>query len=498
MSSFQRDSNGYSKNMFGGVYEKNFDILKVTDTPTNTKFAHLKHLNTNSPDRRSSHDENSPRRTPVQKHADLFQPSNEPLTVAAINQRFHSLETQQFSQVPSSPSLNKTSLNFLGGSASDLNKQQNQQFRSTSEQPSWFNNPKKRAVPFQVIKRDLDYEEADPDSSFLLNNKARSSTGLSSSASKSTSTKTSFNMVSFGTRKSSAQDANSHITSLQDELPPLRTLNDLMDEDNSELDSHTGFHRPISSTSTVTIGSLSSTNNSSFSKPGSAGSIHSSRFSLQPPRHSQHDSEFQKQQHFSSSPDNSKYTQLPTSNNESSILVFGYPESIANQVIRHFAKFGNILEDFEAIRSDTLFFQRPQDSKKIQRSYPIYTGNGWVRLTYDNKASSVRAVEENGETFHGCLIGCVRYSKQNMDRIMKGDLDLTHFKADDDAQGNDEYLDFVNRFKNNKIVLKHDDKIFVTPNKNGDKELSKKYLEMKAQMTWLDYVNNLLFGWDDL
>ena len=38
---------------------------------------------------------------------------------------------------------------------------------------------------------------------------------------------------------------------------------------------------------------------------------------------------------------------------ESAVIVFGYPESISNQIILHFSKFGNILEDLEVLRGVT-------------------------------------------------------------------------------------------------------------------------------------------------
>lgn len=475
MASFQKDTQGYSKDLFGGVYEKNFDIFQQTETPTQSRFAHLKHLNTNSPDRRSSYDENSPRRTPVQKPADLFGNGSEPLSVAAINQRFHTLEQAQ-QKPPSSPSLGNVSLSFTNKTTTDATR------GSNTAQPSWFNNPKKRIVPSQVIKRE-DYEEVDPESSFLISSKSPNT--------KTTKGKSTFKTMTFGTRKTSSQDANSHVSSLQDELPPTRTLQDLANEDNisSPLGHHhrQQLHRQGSADSSMTSTSLS--------KPNSSASNNSMRFAFQPPRHTQLDLELHKQQDQQTNP---KYTQLPDTSNESAILVFGYPESIANQIIRHFSKFGDILEDFEAIRTDSLFFQRSSSSTK-RKAYPISTGNGWIRLTYANKASSIRALEESGESVHGCMIGCVPFSKLNMERIQSGDLDLKNFNNTVDEPNNDEYLDFVSHFKKNKIVLKNDDKIFVkSGGKNkGEKELGK-LRELKRQGGWVGYVNNLLFGWDDL
>lgn len=102
-------------------------------------------------------------------------------------------------------------------------------------------------------------------------------------------------------------------------------------------------------------------------------------------------------------------------NGELAILVFGYPEPMANQVIAYFQEFGTILEDFEVLR-------RPQAMTvgvRGKQFVPIFSGTSWTKLTFDNPASALDALLENGAVFNGVLLGVIPYTKDAVERLQK-------------------------------------------------------------------------------
>nr|3P3D_A Chain A, Nucleoporin 53 [Meyerozyma guilliermondii] len=106
---------------------------------------------------------------------------------------------------------------------------------------------------------------------------------------------------------------------------------------------------------------------------------------------------------------------MSLSNGELAILVFGYPETMANQVIAYFQEFGTILEDFEVLRKPQAMTVGLQDRQFV----PIFSGNSWTKITYDNPASAVDALLENGAVFNGVLLGVIPYTKDAVERLQK-------------------------------------------------------------------------------
>lgn len=113
----------------------------------------------------------------------------------------------------------------------------------------------------------------------------------------------------------------------------------------------------------------------------------------------------------------------PLTNNLSAILVFGYPEQLASEVIQYFREFGEILEDFEGSKfgtlSQTVASAREHAHKKLA---PILSGHGWVKITYDNAASALDALQENGNVFNGVMLGVVAFNKHTVEKIKKRSL----------------------------------------------------------------------------
>lgn len=449
-------SREYSKDLFGSVYQKNGDIFNSDGAPQ-SRFGQLK-VRADFGDKSSDDIGNtsgtySPlRRTPSHKQSyDLsFESGN--LSLATINERTK---------------------------ATQLGQQQ--------PQPLWFNNPKRRTIPSQVIRRE-NFDEADSDSSFLA--KSKDNNDASSG----------FKTLTFGTKRNNDPEL-AHVNAFSDELPPTRTISDLQKEESSE--AYLSFNNDnlnngnFSVLSAKPIGEDSSlTNNGTPNFQHTKNVLPDNLFNS--PLQKNVFSTPSKVSAFQQPQQAPQQTNSPQLGGESAVLVFGYPESIANTVIKHFAKFGNILEDFESTRTDPLF-HKPQ-----KKNYPIFTGNGWVKLTYDNKASAIRALEENGTVFHGAIIGCVPYSKGAIESIASisvkssediGESDIAPHHANDEDKDTTSY---PNRFKQ-KITLKNDDSIFV---KSRDPKqplyTSKTEGKPTAKSSILGKVNNWLFGWDNL
>jgi hypothetical protein len=93
-----------------------------------------------------------------------------------------------------------------------------------------------------------------------------------------------------------------------------------------------------------------------------------------------------------------------------SVIIFGFPSAVTNAVINHFSKFGEILENMGSATSPAKANSR-QDTP-----LPVQAGKNWLRITYKNPQSALRALNENGKALGGqFLIGCVPYSSKGLE-----------------------------------------------------------------------------------
>lgn len=398
----------------------------------------------------------------------------------------------------------------------------NQSFQQPLDEnkPSWFNNPRKRTIPQAIVKRST--KPSSSDTSSTNGNSTSSST-----------TRSGFGAITFGSRKSAnvfnpanpkADGSDSLASSIlidSNEAPPTKTLYDWQRED--EFGSTVPLHHPDDIVKNTTFGlnrTAEPTMRNVFDKTDTV-------------LPSTHEANQKKQATASSA----------NSGNESAVLVFGYPESISNQVIIHFSKFGNILEDFEVLRgasginAATLRLRRKHaNDNKIHRKYPIFTGDGWIKLTYDSPSSALRALQENGIVYGGCLIGCVPYSKNAVEQLASckidktEDIGATNFSTPlalptsinglsggkQEDNGNEPSLMEAANTSDQKrfnlstqhLDIKDGKTLFVTNvNNSGNNHNFLKTLEekMKEQNDGkhksngvLGVVNNWLFGWNDL
>ncbi|CEP25232.1 unnamed protein product [Cyberlindnera jadinii] len=387
-------------------------------------------------------------------------------------------------------------------------------------QPGWCNNPKRRSTPGRALKRETN-NDLESDSIFLTKTK---STEANDGA-------TGFkNSLTFGTRRNNTENS-SHVNAFSDDLPPSKTIMDLQREDYTDCylapqqQQHQGQQLQQQNLQQQQQGQqLQVGNTSLLSVKGGDDSgifgISSNSPAFQRSKNVLPDHLFETGDKKSPIGSNGIRPQQQTlngdstrshtgqTNGESAVLVFGYSESIANEVIAHFAKFGNVLEDFEATRTSVIFHKKLSDTPR--KSYPIFTGSGWVKLTYDNKASAIRALEENGSVFHGSMIGCVPYSKDAVENIASvsisnsSNVGETDISLQTGAHHDEEpMLKFASN--SHKINLKTDDKIFVKPKsaKLGlykSKDLKQHQLQQQSQQgnSLVNKVNNWLFGWEDL
>ncbi|SCU89322.1 LAMI_0D13146g1_1 [Lachancea mirantina] len=394
-------------------------------------------------------------------------------------------------------------------------------FTNEDNTPSWFNNPKKRTIPHSIVKRSA---------------KASTSDNVTSNShnSDTSDTKADFGSVVFGSRKVADVFGGSngapetdlavspHILFDTNEAPPTRSMYDWQREDefgNAIPNIGSGFSTQQSLPPANKRAAVDSTGlRNAFDRLDGQAGINN-KINL-----------------------NSAWSDNSSASTESAVLVFGYPESISNQIIVHFAKFGSILEDFEVLRgasginAATLRLRSKRNGDKSpHRKYPIFTGDGWIKLTYDSPSAAMRALQENGIVYGGCLVGCVPYNKSAVEQLASCKIeqfdDIGAFNAPSiapnvnsigirqspfDSMGTPEAaaeMDALEgpgahayRLGGRKIEIKDGKSLFAFGGYPGDGTLSKSLEDrMKDQAAnkqlnggIVSKVSNWLFGWNDL
>ncbi|SCU77373.1 LAME_0A00892g1_1 [Lachancea meyersii CBS 8951] len=383
-----------------------------------------------------------------------------------------------------------------------------------SSKTSWFNNPRKRTIPQTIVKRAAKAEPSD-----TSNGNGNSATIPSNGSG--------FGAMTFGSKQpASSYNPNKKHHEPRDpvpnailidsnEAPPTKSLFDWQREDEF------GSMLPAQqSDARLKSQSLSS------SKSYDASALRNVF---------DRDAKADASKQLNGSPKIVNATDA-TKRGESAVIVFGYPESISNQIIIQFSKFGTILEDFEVLRSASginaatlrLRNQNTRDSGN-RRKYPIFTGDGWIKLTYDSPSSALRALQENGVVYGGCLIGCVPYNKSAVEQLasctIENSDDIGSFSPPTNSipnggvgsiqMRNDSPGDFHGIHDNNasylntqRLDMKDGKALFV--NNGSNTAYGKNFLQTietkmqdqedqtKKPTGVMGKVNNWLFGWNDL
>lgn len=280
--------------------------------------------------------------------------------------------------------------------------------------PAWFSNPKRRTIPNHLVPKKKSAFQITPSSSSKKDSKTRDLLA-------STSNPTEFNLLSFGSNQrrslaagqldrsasvgSAFDAAQQHYDETindtfhedlfytnNDDLPPARSIYDLNDEVLISL------NKPASLHADSFINKDPKAFNNVFNKDGQNSA-----------------------KNTQNEPENLKKTN-PLDHSEAAVLVFGYPEAMANQVISHFQEFGSILEDFDVTKRKTALVREPTHSKPIA---PIFSGKSWVKITYDNPSLALDALQENGSVFNGVLLGVIPYTKNSIEKLQKRKLTAT-------------------------------------------------------------------------
>lgn len=403
-----------------------------------------------------------------------------------------------------------------------------------NDNPAWFNNPRKRAIPNSIIKRSNDQslspvrsDTADVPGTFSNSN--------------------GFNNVTFGSRKDprilknvSPNDNNTnnngHISDLgtivfdSNEAPPKVSLADWQKEDGLFSSKNDNIEDPNLPSNITFDGKLTAT-----SSPFRPLENNSRAFNL-----------FDKK--IKATPNNasneaSAGSKVESSSNcdDNAVIIFGYPEAIANSIILHFTNFGEILEDFRVIKDFKKFNLKNMSNTQssITEKYPIYTGDGWVKLTYKSEPSKSRALQENGIIMNGALIGCVSYSPtalkqlaslnkseatKNNETSSETNLSLNDLRNYRKREGIFERVQtraVTSKVRNPEFKVSKNSSSFKNPRKleikdgrslflrnrgkihsgvlsSIESDLKKREQAGKNKKSWLNRLNNWLFGWNDL
>lgn len=296
------------------------------------------------------------------------------------------------------------------------------QLVADSKEPSWFQNSSKRVIPNHLVpKKKLGFQL-----STVSNKKdSKSSSSISTTSKSGLFNATDFNVITFGNRRQ-----GSSVGILGDTLTLL--LNDHADStttlDNDDIPL---YNNAEDLPPTRSLYDLNDEAFISLSKPAQ----HTESFINKDPR-SFNNAFARKEEAAASSIEEEKKIKLNSlQNNDSAILVFGYPETMANQVIAYFLEFGTILENFEATKNSKQSSVNIFDSIATTGAFPssdtpsfrsgatppppIFSGYSWVKLTYDNPSSAIDALQESGSVFNGVLIGVVPYTKEAVEKLQK-------------------------------------------------------------------------------
>lgn len=271
-------------------------------------------------------------------------------------------------------------------------------------QPVWFQNQKRRTIPNHLVPKKKtgfqitsgkNNESLGPNSSTYLTATDSNSSALTS--------KDQFNLVSFGQQRklldknatlfdndltkydetiNETLNEEPHITANGDDLPPTRSIYDLNDETLATL------NKPVQHIDSF-INKDPKNFNNVFNKDGPDNEVAEAQ---------------------------ERRTSINPLNNEAAILVFGYPESMSNQIIHHFKEFGDILENFEVNQKKNSLVNINHHHQKL---VPIFSGKSWVKITFDNPASAADALRENGVVFNGVLLGVIPYNKNAIEKLQK-------------------------------------------------------------------------------
>lgn len=98
-----------------------------------------------------------------------------------------------------------------------------------------------------------------------------------------------------------------------------------------------------------------------------------------------------------------------------SVVVYGFPQHLTPSIVSHFNNFGEIMENVEPSDASFGLSTTPVKRPPPGNRPPVFAGRNWIKITYDNKASVIRALAEDGTQFASqYVIGCKPYTPSQM------------------------------------------------------------------------------------
>jgi hypothetical protein len=152
-----------------------------------------------------------------------------------------------------------------------------------------------------------------------------------------------------------------------------------------------------------------------------------------------------------SPPTNTSPDLQESQNANCSVIVFGFPPTLTSTIIKHFSKFGRILENFDVAKGES--------PRKSGRAPPIQTGPNWMKLTFDNPTSAAKAVSHysGGSRFiGGCAIGCMPFNSVNAKEFGYASTNNSITESNEDSEADDELMDLDSPNHADKKQIQHD------------------------------------------
>lgn len=374
-----------------------------------------------------------------------------------------------------------------------------------NNQPLWFHNPSRKTIPNHLVSKKKPGFHITPTSTSKDTSKGKNLNVPSDNASQ-------FNLYSFGSSQRKALTSSGTLASGNS----IGSLYDTSTGDGSKIEgTNESFAEPFSVDDDLppsrSIYDFGDDVMHALNKPASPNT---DSFINKDPK--DFHNAFNKDKDNSDSKNELKHERKSSElsnllNIASAILVFGYPESMANQVIAQFLNFGRVLEDFEVTKLNTTLLKNFELTSEGSNkgNYPIFCGKSWVKITYDNPSSAMDALQENGSVFNGVLLGVIPYCKDAVEKLQKRKLTESedvgsaagpHTSVFDKSEKPESILnkeDDVHNANGTKVDIQDGSRFFLKSNvsENGSSESEEK---KNRNLGILSTIFNYLFGFDDL
>ncbi|CAN6660595.1 hypothetical protein TRVA0_032S01266 [Trichomonascus vanleenenianus] len=370
---------------------------------------------------------------------------------------------------------NSNSSSLMGSAAT--NSTSNTPGRQLPSAPSW-GKQERRIIPSHMARIRQKSSFSTPERSALTSS---SSSGYRHGSISAQSPPSTFGSTSFGTPKPTHAKKNNAID--EEDLPPTESVYDSGASPFYAKTQSLKASRPVRSSLNPSSSSLSITSSSSSSVANTP----------------------------STKPLNSLSSATNGNTDANSVVVYGFPPELTSSIVKHFSKYGEILENFASSGG----------TPSKHAAQQIHSGTNWIKITYTTPSSAARALAEDGTLFADkYMIGCKPYSSDRAKRLVSG-------SSFGEETTSDENGSLYPQIKENGkmprtlsmpvlaggkrihvqdgqgLFNKKNRQVRVAPSMANVKERSDSKSGMKGgREGWLSWTSKraqeLIFGWDDL